>query len=311
MEGAVGNHLHVAAPAVEGADDAPGTHLGIGGIRVFLPGYGNDDLRSTADRIQDEVVPAVLGDDDVSTALRHGEFLAQRIGTYALGITEILVPAGVLAELHLIAGGERDALRHMQGAVGPHFHVGIVAPTVEGAHQTPFALLGVAGIRIAARNEYLVFGDGDFALGVHVAVTAVVAGLLLHGSTDHDFQGDLFPFREAHGHELLGQVGRGDGQGSLLGGGGQGLADLPAVDGGQHQPVVQGHLPVEGVVENRGSVGGRHAVIRHLVPGKHRGGGLRRIEHGHFLLDAGGGSQGQDTCQYSQYLLHGNYYLVP
>ena len=309
MQGTVGDHLHVAAPAVEGTDHAPGARLRVSGIRVLLLGNALDDLGLGAVGIQDEVVLAGLGDDDVGTVLAHGEFLAQRVGLDALGITEVHVPATVLAELDLRTGLELDALRHVQGTVGPHLVV--IGPAVERADQAPGTLLGVTGIRIAGREEDLVFGNLDLALGFDIAVAAVVAGLLLHGSADHHLQGHLGPFLIAQGDERLAQVGGGDGDDIVLDRGGQGHVHGIAVDGGQQQPVVQGHLLVEILVQHTRGKSSRDAVVGQLVIRDHRRSGLRRIKDRQRLLDAGYGGERHQTCSKDGYnFLHKADYLL-
>ena len=295
MEGAVGNHLHVTAPAVEGTDYAPGAHVLIGGIRVFLLCDRADDTGRTCSIVQDEVVQTVFGNHDIGTVLTQGEVFAQGVGAHAFGITEVDGPVGVLAELDLVTGGELDSLGHMEGAVGPHFIV--VGPAVERTDQAPGTLLGVTAIRVAGRKVDFVCGNGDFPVRVDIAVAAIVTGLLLHGGADDHFQGYGCPFRVTHIYQGLAQVGGGNGYEVAFYSGCKAFVEGTSIEGSKDQPVVQSHLGIEVQVGGSGSKGDGKAVVRHLVLIDDGSGSLGCVKHRQLLLDAGYGNQCQNACR--------------
>ena len=279
MEGTVGNHFHVAAPAVEGADDAPRALLRIGGVRVLLRHDALDDLRRRVLRIQDEVVRAGLGDHDVAAALGHFEFFAQRVGAHAFGITEVNIPGAILAELHLRTGFQLDGLRHVQGAVRPHLV--IAAPAVERTDQAPVTLLRVPGIRVAAGQDDLVTVNDDVAEGFDEGSGVLVVRRLQVRGPDGHFQGMHGPFLAAQFLQGAGQVGGRDGQDSVLVRRVHTLAHGFPVEGNDRQHVIQ-DLGV-GVEDGRGVLS-RYGAIHHRVPDKHRCSALGGVEDGSVLV---------------------------
>ena len=181
MPGTVGDHGDVAVPADavqrQGADHGP--VAGLGEIRERIVSRGNPS--HTGRRVDEEVIDAVGADLDVRTVLADGELVVQA----AEVTTEVHIPALILAELELIAGLEGDVSGHVVGTVGPHVQVAVPIDLIgrQGADDGPVAVLGVLGIRAADhfRNHDLEGAEGDTALGIDIAVTAVVLGNLLHG----------------------------------------------------------------------------------------------------------------------------------
>ena len=97
-------------------------------------------------RVQEEVVGAVFEALDVGAVLLHREGFAEG-GEVA---AEVDGPVGVLAELELVAGADREAQARVPGAVGHHRLVRIpaVARGGDGADDAPRAGLGHLGARV-------------------------------------------------------------------------------------------------------------------------------------------------------------------
>ena len=309
MVGTVGDHREVFAPTalIERTDHRPGAGLGV--IRERIVSLGNPC--DAGSRVDEEVIDAVLADHDVGTALLDGEFAVK----LAEGTTQVHIPALVLAELELVAGLEGDVSGHMVGTVGPHVQVAVPIDVIGGqsADDGPVAVLGVFGIRAADhfRNHDLEGAEGDTALGIDKAVTAVVLGDFLHGGADRQLQGNRGAFGGAEGHQGLREVRLLEGQDTVLVGGREGLAHRLAVQGNQGERMVGSDLFIESLLENGGGIGSHDRLLILAVGVEHGSRRLRRIEHGQGFLDAGGGREGQDACQNGQYLLHRAYLLVP
>ena len=297
MQGAVSHHLHITAPAVEGTDYAPRTYFLVGGVRVFLSGYGFNNLTGLAFHVNNHVVAAGFGNHDVCATGSEGEFFTKGVGADAVGVTQVHIPGGILAEFHFRAGFQRDALHHVEGTVGPHLHIRAAAPVVEGTYQAPRALFGVTAIRITRRNVDLVIGNADGTGRFGETVPAVVAGHFLHGSADGHFQGHYLTFGIAHTHKGLGQVGHGNDNLTVLDGGRNHGFHRVAVHALEDHGMVHRHLLVEVLAEGTRSKVYGNIIVCHREGLQHGSRCLGGVEHGQLLLDAGYGKDGQQSCR--------------
>ena len=287
MQGAVSHHLHITAPAVEGTDYAPRTYFLVGGVRVFLSGYGFNNLTGLAFHVNNHVVAAGFGNHDVCATGSEGEFFTKGVGADAVGVTQVHIPGGILAEFHFCAGFQRDALHYVQGAVGPHLHVRLGAPSVEGTYQAPGALFGIAAVRIASRNIHFIAGDHDGAQGFNKAVPAIVPGRFLDGSAESQFYVDLGPFHEAHAHDSLGQVGYGDYNLTVLDRGIDGAGSGCTTQALENHRIVHRHLLVEVLTEVGRLVVDEQGIVGELVREQLRRSGFGSVKNGLRLLHAG------------------------
>ena len=201
-------------------------------------------------------------------------------------------------------------------AVGPHVQVAVPADLIlgQGADHAPVAGLGVIDVRAAdhLRNHDLEGSDGDVAVGIDEAVTAVVLGRILHGGADRQFHGNRGAFGGAEGHQGLGEIHLLQGEDTVLVGRRESLAHRLAVQGNQGERVVGSHFFIETLLEHGRGIGSRDDIVAFDAVGvEHRGCRLRRIEHGMAFLDAGRGREGEHACHNGQYLLHRAYLLVP
>ena len=200
-------------------------------------------------------------------------------------------------------------------AVGPHVQVAVPADLIlgQGADHAPVAGLGVIDVRAAdhLRNHDLEGSDGDVAVGIDEAVTAVVLGRILHGGADRQFHGNRGAFGGAEGHQGLGEIHLLQGEDTVLVGRRESLAHRLAVQGNQGERMVGSDLFIESLLENGGGIGSHDRIFLLVVGIEDGSRRLRRVESGQGFLDAGGGHEGQGACQNGQYLLHRAYLLVP
>ena len=304
VPGAVGGHLDVLVPlhpeAGDRADDAPlghGIESGIG-----QEGFGEGD--GLGGGIIEEVVGAVGGNREVLAVGRCGQRLSdghdERLDI--AGSAAVVVPAAVVADLELVGSGELEPLGNMLAAVGEHCF--ILVPGIAGAgdiaDHAPSTLLGVGPPGIALRHGHFDYPgtDRDEVLAVDESVDAAVLGGILQGHTHCKFHCHGAAFGLTHTHKGLGQVGFGDADLAVGNVGGEGLAHLRSVEFHDGKGVVQGHILVEPHIDGtRGELCG-HTILVDIVAEENGGSALRGIEHGGLLMDAGGGAQKGDACNY-------------
>ena len=294
----VGHHLDVAVPADavfgERTDDGP--VAGVLVVGISLVGLGQRGR--TGREVEPQVIETVGLDHDVRTVLADGErrVEAAEVATIVDG------PILVLAELEFVADLQGDALGHVELFVfgHPHFEVAVPADAVFGKRtdHAERAGLGVFLIRAAFREGHHKAAHRNLVLGINVAVEAGVLVRVLHRGADDGFEIHALVFLAAQGDERVAQRRDTGGQDVVLIGRRDDLADGFAVERGDDEHVVDGHLVVEAHIELAGRIGHGQCLGAHFIRAQHRRGGLGGIERGEILFGvAGRGHQGDHACK--------------